>query len=260
MTTLPPVVAHRGMSTLAPENTMAAFAACIDHGVTSFEFDVDIMGDGTLIVIHDNTLDRTTTGKGGYYNKTFSDLRKLDAGKWFSPTYTMERVPELASVIELMNRANLDSNLEIKPCQGGTELRQSLVEGVAVSLRELDPERALIISSFDMDLLAGVQEVIPHVPRACLFDWDESPADQQVDRWIEQAKKLDACAIHPSNKELTDDLVSRMTDAGFAVNVWTVNDLDRAAELAEWGVNSVISDVAQTFPAQSRAARPLATA
>ncbi|MDO5729427.1 MAG: glycerophosphoryl diester phosphodiesterase [Actinomycetaceae bacterium] len=258
MSTHPPVVGHRGMSSLAPENTMASFAACIDHGVTSFEFDVDIMGDGTLIVIHDNTLDRTTTGSGSYYDKSFSDLRALDAGQWFSSTYRFERVPELASVIELMNRANLDSNLEIKPCEGGTELRQSLVEGVAVSLRELDAERAIIVSSFDMELLAGMKEVAPHIPRACLFAWDDSPLDEQVDAWIEQATTLSATAIHPQNKELTRTHVERMTESGFKVNVWTVNDLNRAAELGQWGVNSVISDIAQDFPAESRAARPFA--
>lgn len=258
MPTNSPIVAHRGMSTLAPENTIAAFAACIDHGVSSFEFDVDIMGDGTLIVIHDNTLDRTTTGTGGYYDKSFSDLRRLDAGAWFAPTYRFERVPELASVIELMNRAGLDANLEIKPSTSGDDLRRSLVEGIAVSLRELDPDRAMIISSFDPRLLSGVKEYAPHIPRACLFDWREGPELEQVDRWIEIARDLDARAIHPGDKRLTREAVQRMADAGFEVNVWTVNDLDRAAELADWGVHSVITDVAQDFPAESRAARPFA--
>ncbi|MDO5720348.1 MAG: glycerophosphoryl diester phosphodiesterase [Actinomycetaceae bacterium] len=258
MSVYSPIVAHRGMSSLAPENTIAAFAACVEHGVASFEFDVDIMGDGTLIVIHDNTLDRTTTGTGGYYDKSFSDLRRLDAGAWFSPTYRFERVPELASVIELMNRTGLDANLEIKPSTSGHEMRQSLVEGVAVSLRELNSERGIIISSFDPQLLAGVKEHAPHIPRACLFDWQDGPELEQVDSWIDIARHLDARAIHPGESRLTRQAVQRMLEAGFEVNVWTVNDLHRAAELAEWGVHSVITDVAQDFPAESRAARPFA--
>ena len=87
MSEFPRIFAHRGASSLAPENTIAAFAKAMEVGARWFEFDVDIIGDGSLIVIHDDTLDRTTTGSGSYYQLGFSDIRRLDAGRWFSDTY-----------------------------------------------------------------------------------------------------------------------------------------------------------------------------
>ena len=120
----PRIFAHRGASSLAPENTIASFAKAAEVGARWFEFDVDVIGDGSLIVIHDDKLQRTTTGKGGYYNLSFSDIRTLDAGKWFSDTYRFERIPEVADVISFANSANMGMNLEIKPCYGGTELRE----------------------------------------------------------------------------------------------------------------------------------------
>ena len=81
MSEFPRIFAHRGASSLAPENTIAAFAKAMEVGARWFEFDVDITGDGSLIVIHDDTLDRTTTGSGSYYQLGFSDIRRLDAGR-----------------------------------------------------------------------------------------------------------------------------------------------------------------------------------
>ncbi|MDT3767028.1 glycerophosphodiester phosphodiesterase family protein [Gleimia hominis] len=255
----PKVIAHRGVSSLAPENTIAAFSKCIEVGVPTFEFDVDIMGDGTLIVIHDDKFDRTTNGKGGFYNKGFSDLRKLDAGGWFSRQYRFEPVPELASVISLMNSAQLDANLEIKPCRGGTRLRDALVEGISVSLRELDADRQLLISSFDLELLQGVRSIMPQARLACLYDPSEdflvSPGEERVDAWIRHAKVLGAEAIHPSFESLREHEVERMRDAGFDVNVWTVNEVSRAVELAQWGANAVITDRPQDFPEEVRQQR-----
>ena len=99
MSEFPRIFAHRGASSLAPENTIAAFAKAMEVGARWFEFDVDITGDGSLIVIHDDTLDRTTTGSGSYYQLGFSDIRRLDAGRWFSDTYRFERIPEATDVL-----------------------------------------------------------------------------------------------------------------------------------------------------------------
>lgn len=263
-TRMPIVIAHRGMSALAPENTIAAFAMCADYGVSTIEFDVDIMGDGTLIVIHDDTLDRTTSGTGGYYDKGYADLRRLDAGAWFSPTYRLEPVPELSSVIELMNAAGIDGNLEIKPCRGGDELRQRLVDSVATIVeRSLDSRRQLLISSFDVEMLNMMRERAPQIARALLVNRDDDDADEAggsgintlVAGWIEQAKRLDAVAIHPGNAGLEARHVEAMRDAGLRVNVWTVNDVERAAELSSWGVDAVFTDRAHEFPETVRRRR-----
>ncbi|EPD31582.1 glycerophosphodiester phosphodiesterase family protein [Gleimia europaea] len=255
--TYPSVIAHRGMSSLAPENTMAAFVKCIDYGVSSFEFDVDVIADGSVIVIHDNRLDRTTDGKGGYYNLQFKDIRKLDAGNWFSPTYKFERIPELVSVVELLNSTGLEANLEIKPSKAGFELRNALVDGIVASLAKLENPDSILVSSFDMDLLTSLKARAPQYRRACLFEPSIAPIMEQVDEWIKQASKVEAVAIHPCYYGLTEEAIHAMTEAGFQVNVWTVNDLERAAQLGSWGAHSVITDRAQDFPQEARSARPI---
>ena len=85
----PRVIAHRGMSTLAPENTLAAFRLCAEHGVRWFEFDCDLLADGTVVVIHDDTLDRTTDHTGGYHALTAADLGLIDAGSWFGAGFAV---------------------------------------------------------------------------------------------------------------------------------------------------------------------------
>ncbi len=131
MSEFPRIFAHRGASSLAPENTIAAFAKAMEVGARWFEFDVDITGDGSLIVIHDDTLDRTTTGSGSYYQLGFSDIRRLDAGRWFSDTYRFERIPEATDVLAFAHAQQMGANLEIKPCAGGDRLRERLIEALA---------------------------------------------------------------------------------------------------------------------------------
>lgn len=258
MTTYPKIIAHRGMSALAPENTMAAFAACIDHGVRCFEFDVDIIGDGSLICIHDDKLERTTTGKGGYYNLDYADIRKLDAGKWFDEKYTFERIPELASVIELMNNNQLDANLEIKPCQGGTQLREKLIEHIAMALKQLKPERGLVISSFDTELLLMAAKAMPQQRFAGLAPIDpKQPLLEQVGTWLRLAAEFKGLganleALHVENEGLSAEAVTMMKEAGYEVRVWTVNSLERAAELGAWGVDAIFTDNAHLFPVTAR--------
>ena len=249
MTGFPRIYAHRGASSLAPENTIASFSKAWEVGATWFEFDVDVIADGTLIVIHDYTLDRTTSGEGGYYGLTYSDIRKLDAGRWFSDTYRLERIPEAADVISFANGQRMGMNLEIKPCYGGLELRKTLVENLSVAIDAVaDPSR-LIVSSFDHEILKDFHEARPRVALGWLFEREDQPGPT----WQEGAAALGCRAIHPDDTGLTREEVAEMRDAGFEVNVWTVNDLDRARELADWGVAGIFTDRPQDFPAEALA-------
>ncbi|MDK6401088.1 glycerophosphoryl diester phosphodiesterase [Pauljensenia sp. UMB1235] len=243
----PRIFAHRGASSLAPENTIASFAKAAEVGARWFEFDVDIIGDGSLIVIHDDKLQRTTTGKGGYYNLSFSDIRKLDAGKWFSDTYRFERIPEVADVISFANSTNMGMNLEIKPCSGGTELREKLIENLAVAVDSVANTDRFIVSSFDHEALARFHAMRPNINLGWLFDRENQPDPT----WQQGAELLGCTAIHPDVKGLTPEEVKEMRDAGFDVNVWTVNDVDQALELASWGVTGIFTDRPQDFPAEA---------
>jgi len=158
MSDFPRIFAHRGASSLAPENTIAAFSKAMEVGARWFEFDVDIIGDGSLIVIHDDTLDRTTNGSGSYYQLGFSDIRRLDAGRWFSDTYRFERIPEAADALAFAHAQQMGVNLEIKPCAGGDLLRERLIEALAVTLNGDKVPSRLIVSSFDHELLAALPQ------------------------------------------------------------------------------------------------------
>lgn len=249
MTALPRVYAHRGARSLAPENTIAAFSKAMEVGARWFEFDVDIIADGTLIVIHDNLLDRTTNGKGGYYTRSFSDIRRLDAGAWFSDTYRFERIPEAADVISFANKQHMGMNLEIKPCLGGDELRERLIETVAVAVDSVVDTERLIVSSFDHELLEAFHEARPRITLGWLFERENQPGPT----WQEGAAALGCAAIHPDLEGLTRREVAEIRDAGFDCNVWTVNDVDQAMELASWGVTGVFTDYPQNFPAEALA-------
>ena len=246
MSDFPRIYAHRGASSLAPENTIAAFSKAMEVGARWFEFDVDIIGDGSLIVIHDDTLDRTTTGSGSYYQLGFSDIRRLDAGRWFSDTYRFERIPEAADVLAFAHAQQMGANLEIKPCAGGNRLRERLIEALAVTLAGDKVPSRLLVSSFDHELLAAFHEACPSVALGWLIE-------RASEEWREGATALGAAAIHPGVEGLTESDVRAMRDAGFEVNVWTVNDVDQARELASWGVTGIFTDRPQDFPAEALA-------
>ncbi|MDO4258103.1 MAG: glycerophosphoryl diester phosphodiesterase [Actinomycetaceae bacterium] len=243
MSDLPRIYAHRGACTLAPENTIAAFSKALELGARWIEFDVDVMGDGTLLVIHDDTLDRTTNGSGSYYSLGYSDLRRLDAGAWFSPTYRFERIPEAADVIAFANAHQVNLNLEIKPCYGGEKLRATLLENLLVALEALNGPQ-LLVSSFDHLMLANVRRERPDLDLGWLFVREGQPGPS----WQEGAAALGCRAVHPPLEGLTQTEVEEMRNAGFEVNVWTVNDVEQARELASWGVTGVFSDRIQDFP------------
>lgn len=247
MSDFPRIFAHRGASSLAPENTIAAFAKAAEIGARWCELDLGVMADGTLIVIHDDTVDRTTNSSGRWENWGYSELRRLDAGAWFSPTYRFERIPELADVVSFANGSRMGLNVELKPCPAG-ERRDTLLENVGVALQSLaDPER-LIVSSFDPELLAAFHAQFPHIALGGLCTRDVVRSGQ----W-RMASELGCMAIHPENEGLTSEDVAQMREAGFEVNVWTVNDVERARELASWGVSGIFTDVPQDFPREALA-------
>ena len=243
MSDFPRIFAHRGASSLAPEHTIAAFSKAMEVGARWFEFDVDIIGDGSLIVIHDDTLDRTTTGSGSYYQLGFSDIRRLDAGRWFSDTYRFERIPEAADVLAFAHAQLMGANLEIKPCAGGDRLRERLIEALAVTLAGDKVPSRLIVSSFDHDLLAAFHEARPDVALGWLVERGQGPSS-----WRGGAEALGCAAVHPPLEGLTEAEVADMRAAGFDVNVWTVNSLSRANELFNWGATGVFSDIAHQIP------------
>ena len=130
-TQIPIVFAHRGLPTRAPENTLAAFRLAHSVGARWLELDVDILADGTPIVLHDSTLDRTTNRSGSIYGLSSGDLSRVDAGAWFSPQYAGEPIPTLTEVVGLLNETGMHCNVELKSNEVGAAASLTLVENTS---------------------------------------------------------------------------------------------------------------------------------
>ncbi|MGV9182462.1 glycerophosphoryl diester phosphodiesterase [Arcanobacterium canis] len=230
------VIGHRGLSALAPENTLAAFRAVLDHGINWIETDVDVIADGTPILIHDSSLDRTTNRSGSYSHLTRSDL-PLDAGAWFSPGFTGEPLPTLAQLVDLMNERGLNANIEIKPNEETKDRALAVIDGVIEQCERLDKGREVIISSFNHVLLYIFSQRCTKWPIGLLYE------NKISDDWRSVAELVGASYIHPQESLLSRELVKDFHDAGLKVNAWTVNDRARANLLINWGVDGLISNV-----------------
>lgn len=239
---MPRIFAHRGLSGIAPENTLAAIKMCAEHGVTWFETDVDIIGNGTPVLLHDTALDRTTNRSGSMYDLTQDDLATVDAGAWFGKEFAGERVPTLAQLVDVMNERKLNVNLEIKSNEQGAIKTYQLIDAVIAELARLDEDREVLVSSFNHLLLAEFKRRAPHYKTAALYT-----ADTLLPDWLSVLELAGASAIHLDNTGLTSSTVRQAKQAGIEVNVYTVNSRARANELFNWGVDGIFTDYAHTF-------------
>lgn len=233
------VFAHRGLNTLAPENTESSFRLAAEKGVKWFETDVDIIGDGTAIICHDTTLDRTTNKSGGYYELSAKDLPQIDAGSWFGQDFVGEPLLTLHKLVDIMNETGLNGNIELKSNENGKEMSLQMLDSVIAELDRLNPERKVIVSCFNHVLLAEFKRRAPQYPVGCLYE-----TCALYDDWRSILELVGADYIHPEDKGLTRQKVQEFRDAGFGVNVWTVNSLSRANELFNWGCTGVFTDIA----------------
>lgn len=235
--------AHRGMSSLAPENTLAAFRKCREFGLRWVECDVDVLADGTVVISHDDTLDRCTNRTGSLYELTHDDLQDIDAGSWFSEEFINERMPTLNQLIDLVNKDKLNINVEIKSCAAGWKQTQLLIDGVIKALAGLDERRELIVSSFNHLVLYEFKKRCPEIQVACLFD----KASFQPD-WLSMMQACLADHVHIEDEGLTEETIKEIKQYGYKVHVYTVNELVRANQLFNWGADGVFTDKGQLFP------------
>ncbi len=226
------VVAHRGNSSVAPENTLAAVSSAIDAGATSVEIDVQLTADRVPVVIHDDTLDRTTDGTGPVAAVRSRELRTLDAGTWFSPAFAGEPVPLLDDVLDLLDRhPGVHLLLEVKGVWDVADvaLVADAIEGWALADR-------VVAQSFSVATVAALATAAPWLRRGLLV--------AAADGALELARHLGAAACNPDGRVLRErpGFVAEAHAAGVTVTPWTVNDPDRWAVLHELGVDGIITD------------------
>jgi glycerophosphoryl diester phosphodiesterase len=218
----------------APENTLAGLRKAHEFGARWVEFDVRLSGDGRCILLHDDTVNRTSNGKGPASLLSLAELQKFDAGAWFAPAFAGERIPSFEAVIALLGELGLGANVEIKPAAGDeVATARATVEILRRHWpRTLPPP---LLSSFAPLALEAARDAAPEIARGHLFG-------RLPGNWEEQADRLGCVTIHCDQKHLTRGAVRAVLDAGYPLLAYTVNDPARAREIIGWGAASVFTD------------------
>ncbi|REK53315.1 MAG: glycerophosphodiester phosphodiesterase [Thermobacillus sp.] len=232
----PLIAAHRGASKYAPENTMAAFRLAETMGANFIELDVRATRDGRLIALHDETVDRTTNGKGRAGELTFGEIRRLDAGGWFSPAFRGERIPSLEEVLDRFG-GGIGLILELKQPSAYPGIEQALAR--LLTERGLDrPERGrIIIQSFDTGSLRRVRELLPNMPIAVLV----RPRQRVTSRDLAEYRKF-ADAVHLPGASARKPVIRRIQSCGLSVMVWNIHGERQARRLLRYGVDGILTD------------------
>jgi glycerophosphoryl diester phosphodiesterase len=225
---------------VAPENTLAAFAAAIDAGADGIELDVTRCASGEIVVMHDDTVDRTTDGSGPVSQLSSAALRELDAGGWFESQFAGERVPLLEEVFELI-RGTLRINVEIK----GMRLRgDGLEREVADMIERHKLEPWALISSFNPWALWRMKVSAPALQRGLLYAPGQPLALARA--WVRHLVRPGA--LHPQMGLVNKAYMAWARRQGYRVNVWTVNEDTAIEQMIALGVDGIITD----HPARAR--------
>ncbi len=221
------VIAHRGASAVAPENTLVAYTKAIEMGADYAELDVRQTKDGAIVLMHDKTVHRTTGVKGFVWDFTLSELKKLDAGSWFGEEFRGEPIPTLQEVIRLA-KGRMKLNIEVKISENEPGIAQKVVDIV----RSENFSKHCIITSFDMETINTFKRIAPDLKTGFIFE-KEYHADVFEGTWD----------VLCSNSELVDaGFVQLAQESGKKIYVWTVNDREEMLRLIGLGANGVITD------------------
>lgn len=211
-------IAHRGASGYEPENSLQAFQKAIDLGVDGVELDVHLSANNQLVVIHDETIDRTTNKKGEVQNYTAIQLKALD-------------IPTLTEVLDLVNKQCL-INIELKGV-GTAKPTANIIEQYVKQKNWKYSD--FIISSFDWKMLDETQVLNPNIQIGVL-------TEETIDEALAFAKKIKAYSIHPDYLLLTKENVALLQENGFEVLPWTVNTAEAIQKIKSFRVNGIISN------------------
>ncbi|GAB3626020.1 glycerophosphodiester phosphodiesterase [Pandoraea terrae] len=229
----PRIVAHRGGGKLAPENTLAAFDMGASLGLKMVEFDAKLSKDNVVFLLHDDDVDRTSNGHGPAAAMTYAEIAALDAGSWFDARFAGQAMPTLAEVAARCATHGLAANIEIKPCPGR---EAETGRCVALAVRDLwQGKQAPVLSSFSYEALEAAAVAAPELPRGMLYE--AVPA-----HWRDDAQALQTVSLHASHTHLEGPLVAAIKASGLNILAYTVNEPDRARELAAWGVDAICTD------------------
>ena len=238
----PLVIAHRGASGLAPENTLSAIAKAIEIGVDRIEMDLRQTIDGEVIVLHDKTIIRTTNGWGSARKLPLKKIKRYSAGSWFHPDFSAERIPTFREVLELVNgRATL--LLEVKD---GSPYHHGIEKRIIELVNEYKANEWCIVQSFNDRILnnfrklpefdADMQKLFAaFIPVAPFYGGSKFT--------YKRLRRYDfAREVNINRRYVNPRVVRKVHDMGKKVNVWTVNETEALAKFVKWGVDGIITD------------------
>jgi glycerophosphoryl diester phosphodiesterase len=224
------VIAHRGASGYAPENTLAAFRRAVALGANFIETDLQLSRDARFVAIHDDSVDRTTNGKGRVHDLTLPELRRLDAGSWFGSEFASEQVPTLEEILDFSKKHDVVFYLELKP--GATWGGEHALVG---ALRESGEIPRTVVISFNAPILEKLRQIEPTLMTGLLYEGD-------LDRPVEKAIDVGARQLAVRGDLVTPALLADARKRDLQVVCWTVNHPAHMRMLVEAGVDGIMSD------------------
>jgi glycerophosphoryl diester phosphodiesterase len=229
----PLVIAHRGASLIAPENTLTAFRMAAELGADAVELDAKLSADRHVVVHHDKTLDRTTDGTGPLSVRTLEELQRLDAGSHFDPKYAGERIPTLKQVFQDVGDRLL-LNIELTNYAHPFD---TLPEAVVKMVYEFGLMKRVLLSSFNPIALLKAKRLAPEIAVGLLVSESEPAWLIAFFRFMTSYE-----AYHPSFPMVQKQLIQREHAQGHRVNVWTINEKDHIRDMLNIGVDGMITD------------------
>lgn len=226
------IFAHRGYSAMYPENTMLAFKQAEKAGADGIELDVQLSKDGEVVVIHDESVNRTTNGRGYVKDLSYSDLKKLDAGFRIKTNLKKEPIPSLREVLEWLTGNKMICNIELK---NGIFPYQGMEEKVIALIREYKLENRIVLSSFNHYSIVHCYRMAPEIETAPLM------GQVVYMPWV-YAESIRAKGIHPKYKTLKDEVIRQSEQYGISVRPYTVNKEKNMAHLIKLGCSAIITD------------------
>lgn len=230
---LPKVIAHRGSSAQAPENTLASLHLAGQQGIRWVEIDVMLSSDGIPVIFHDDYLSRTTNSDGLIHKTPLSKLKQLDAGSWKDTQYKDETIPTLIEAIEVISQYGMGLNLELKPCEGLEE--ETTAASIEILKQYWPQDLPLLLSSFSYFSLTSAKELWPEVS----LGYNVSAIPKA---WKSRLELLGCSGLHIHQSFFNSHQVAEIKAAGYKVLAFTINDEVRALDLYEQGLDAVFSD------------------
>ena len=241
---LPKIISHRGANNLAPENTKSSIKKASLLGASFVEIDIKISKDEIPILLHDDTIDRTTNGSGLCCDYNYEDLVKLDAGSWFNKKFKNEKVLTLDECLDLLSELNMGVNIELKP---NKNKEKNNVIKIRNLLNKKKFKNEYFFSSFDYYSIDIISKEMPLIPRGLLVENNINNKNFSLESILDLLKRYNCFSIGFEKNLINKELVQFFKNQGYAITVFTINDKQFAKEIFSWGVDSIFTDELNKF-------------